>query len=786
MTETPTWPAMTGFADGQNVDAATLNAPIQQLASRTDLLWRLLAQNDRTKVAIDVEISGDTPAVGQPVYRVGDDGTFAKAIGAVGNNAWFYADSQAMAVGVVSAISGPTATTATVVLCGYLALPDNGVDVGNLIDDPSPVSGRYYLSNYNAGKLTANPSGPVIYVCDCYIDGGKVKSMLVNPQYRDTGESHVHRSFVLSGKPMGGYAIKGIGLWSATDIMPVGEQLREFDSTSSPLSSHIASVVNMIVLRVFGAWNSDDEVTYTFTLGRYSGTTAADELSDWDNYYMEWTSTAADEQLIPESARRISLSPFKKGKYSNSSTVSVGLRGMLVQANIRGKATIDAAGHITSSEMGDLTPADIPSTATWTVVMPDAGRAWITEGTGTTDDSPRQFMLNLGMYPALARYVPPVPANGAALVVDGLEFRDYMFGANRQWYITGANANGGPWLHWTDGKVSSGNSVTTPFKWLSHSEACAERSIVLHLNHMRVGPTGFVTSLQPAPGSPLKVTSALTDTDAVQGALQIGLDINFKSSAGNVAGSQVVKRINGSTFETGPVVERIIAGPGMTVSQEQGIVRVSASNAVYAGDFETIALKNAKQDLAGGVFPYTKLIGPDITSGFTAKFRVPDHIPYGKYNVIVSASVFGEAAVPSTASQAAAFSLLNYILPDQACSSSVDPEEVFNGSISSPIKGYRGDSAKIAVAFPAGYVAYNPVLLHGFSTDSGAVALANIEGQRKSEPLMCLKDEYNKAIEVYPGYFVGIEIQRCAPGGTLTPYTNPIGFLSLRWNLVEV
>ena len=57
MDETPSWPAMTGFTDGQNVDAATLNRPLQQLASRTELLWRLLAQNDRTKVSIDVEIS---------------------------------------------------------------------------------------------------------------------------------------------------------------------------------------------------------------------------------------------------------------------------------------------------------------------------------------------------------------------------------------------------------------------------------------------------------------------------------------------------------------------------------------------------------------------------------------------------------------------------------------------------------------------------------------------------------------------------------------------------------
>lgn len=756
MDATPSWPAMAGFTDGQNVDAATLNRPLQQLASRTELLWRLLVQNDRTKVSIDVEISGDTPTVGQPVYRVGSDGTFAKAIGAVGNNEWFYADGRAMAVGVVSAISGPTATTATVVLCGYLALPGDGVAVGSLIDDPSPVSGRYYLSNYNAGKLTANPSGPVIYVCDCYIEGGMVKSMIVNPQYRDTGESHVHRSFVLDWKPQGGYSAKFPAGYSTFGCTP--------DDFVIPSSGLFPGALRMYIS---GAWDTDEEIEYVFRLERKTSASAGS--TNWEDYHI--TCTSSGDTV---SGWSMPLDDFT-GDISETKTTetkAVGTHQMKVKF-VRAKGAL-------SSCSPDQLVADATRN-TWTVTMPGAGRGWIGTSTGS--------MLNLGMYPALSRYVPLVPENSGSLVVGGLEMRGPVFGeSKREWYIAPASSIGGPWLMWV-GKAVDGVNTTTPWVHSDPDVAAAiatERHIVLHIGRMRVGPTGFVTSLQPAPGSPLKVTSALTDTDAVQGALQIGLDINFKSSAGNVAGSQVVKRINGSTFETGPVVERIIAGPGMAVSQEQGIVRVSASNAVYAGDFETIALKNAKQDLAAGVFPYTKLLGPGIASGFTAKFRVPDHIPYGKYYVVVSASVFGEDAITG-ASRTASFKLKNYVLADRACSESdATSSPTLDGSIDSPAAGYE---ATIGVPFPESYAAFNPILMHGFGTIAGSgpgsIVLPDMPGQRHSDAYLWLHREAasDKLLEVYPGYFVGLDIQRCTTSGT--DYTGAIGFLSLRWNLVE-
>ena len=746
------WPNVDDFTDGvDKLDAETLNRRLQQLVARTEQLKTVLdSQASRTNVAIAAELQGETsgsttvyPQLGQPVYRVAGGNAYAKAAAIVGDveeSKWFWADQQAMAVGVVG--SAPSGGSATVVLNGYISFGE-GIAAADVIADPDPASGRYFLST-TAGKLTAAPVGPIVYVCDCEIRGGRVMSMLVNPQYRDTGESHVHRAFVLSGRPAGGYSAKVGDRYWAQGIARDGASL---SATALP--------TGMTVIP-YGYWATDARVTYTLQVVRKS--TAAESSTDWGDYLLKWASGGADG-----SKDDVAIS-FADGL---SPLIFVGSHGLSVQLAI-------SSGTTPASLVG--------SSVTWTVAMPDAGRAWLNYGT-------TGFLLNLGMYLEMARFVPPLPANGAELTVGGVELRGPEFGDRRQWEIKPADTDGGPWLVWYGGEVSA-SSVTAPFEWNATLTDQRARDIVLHVNRMRVGPTGFVTSLQVAPGSPLKVTSAQTGANAAQGALQVGLDIDFKSAAGNAEGHEVVKRIKGATFVTGPVVERVVAGPGMAVDRQQGTVTVSASNAVYAGDFETIALRNAKQDLAGGVFPYTKLLpwvvgGTNIKSGFTAKFRVPDFIPYKKYHVVVSASVFGEAVAASAS--AAAFTLGCYALADQACAADAPTSGSpgFSGSIASPAGGYEAD---VAVPFEAGHAAFDPVLVHGFNDGEhggpGTLVLADTV-QRVRNGALWLQTAAETRLEVYPGYFVGISVERCALESG-TPYTPAIGFLSLRWNLVAV
>ena len=752
------WPSVKTFQDGVDLlDAKTLNDPITQLIARTDYLKNALdSAGGRTSITIaDAELSaeaGSPPALGQPVYRVAGSNAYAMAAAVAGDveeGKWFWADQQAMAVGVVG--STPSGNSATVVLGGYVSFQD-GIPVAGVISDLAPASGRYFLSA-TPGKLTAAPAGPIVYVCDCEIKGGKVMSMLVNPQYRDTGESHIHRAFVLSGSPVGGYSAKVDGRYLAQGIAKDGLAL---SATALPTGMTIVP---------YGHWTSSTEIEYIFTVSRKTGKSATS--TDWGDYTLEWTPYADGESHAWDMSIRDNESPL----------VKIGDSGLYVKLYV-------SSGTTPASLVG--------SGVKWQFTMPDAAKAWINYYVGGNHAG---YRLNLGMYPGMARFVPPLPANGAELTVGGIELRGAEFGDRKQWEIVqGAEEGSGPWLVWYGGEISA-VSTTAPFEWDADLSLQKARDIVLHVNRMRVGPTGFVTSLQAAPGSILKVTSAQTGAVAAQGALQVGLDVNFKSQAGGAAGSEVVKRIEGGTFVTGPVVERVVGGPGVDVDRQQGTVTVSVSNAMYSGDFETIALKNAKQDLAGGVFPYTKLLrwtngaSNNVMSGFTAKFRVPDSIPYnaGKgYHVVVSASVFGEES--TDIDKVAAFKLSGSMLADQACSDAIASDTGMAGSIASPVSG---PGIAVLARFAGGYSAFDPILVHGFGNASGvgpgSLVLPDTD-QRMRDGSMWLLASADTRMVVYPGYFVGISIERCdlPARSSATPYAPAIGFLSLRWNLVAI
>lgn len=722
------WPEVTAYSNEEQVVAEVMNRPLRQLEQRTDYLKRILDDNNDASVCIEVDVADDGtgyPEVGQPVYR-NAGGYYAKAIALAGQGQWFYADQEAMAVGVVKSRA---ASRAVVVLYGSVTFAD--LPAEQVIADPKPTSGRYFLSAKKGvrGMLTAEPGGPVVYVCDCQIENGKIKSMLVSPQYRDTGESHIHREFVLSGAPIGD-ARKSDGRYVVTGILS--------DDSADPEG---------VTLIPYGVWTSSDIVTYGFSL---SGTD------------LTVTSSASDEGQVV--IRGVTFT-----ESGMTGFITIGVRGLRIRL-------VKSAAY---------TP---PATLSWTLKMPEAAQGWFNYQPAGSE-SYVGFSLNLGMYPEAARFVPPVPANGATVFVDGSELLGPVFGDRRRWEMVnsiGDVLSGGPWLIWYGGEIDNANA-TAPFKWDdAKTPHAVPRDILFSANRMRVGPTGFVTSLQPAPGAPLKITSAETGASANQGALQIGLDVNFSTGPKDVPGFEVVKRINGNVFETGPVVEKIIAGPGINASLDKGAVTLSLGNVVYSGDFETIALINAKQDMAGGVFPYTRLLGwnndgHDTASGFTAKFRVPDNIPWKEYNVVISASVFGEVA--ATSDMQAFFRLSAYTLPDYACS----PEPESGSHLGGIDRPDSGATPLIPVRFNNGYSAFDPELIHGFPDTRITDIPADKPGQRQRVQSLLLKQSDGVSpIVVKPGYFVGIRIDRTGPGdsSSVVPYTRSIGFVSLRWNLV--
>ena len=73
---------------------------------------------------------------------------------------------------------------------------------------------------------------------------------------------------------------------------------------------------------------------------------------------------------------------------------------------------------------------------------------------------------------------------------------------------------------------------------------------------------------------------------------------------------------------------------------------IGAMSQQYSGEFDEVALENAKQELIG-MFPYVKLMGwttggtGNIPTGFVAKFRVPHTISSAlKFRVLTYMTVF--------------------------------------------------------------------------------------------------------------------------------------------------
>lgn len=252
------WSDLRSFADGDPLDAKTLNVPIGQLGERTSYLYSRInefIESGKMSAVIfnDVALAtedGASPYVGNVVY-LRDDGKFASARAAMDLYDDFKASDSAFTVGILSSRTGDKGN---VVMAGSFLMQSGGagIDESDVIESGEEFRpGRYYLSSQEPGKLTKNPSGPVVYVCT--ISGSVVSGSfseesraIVGPQFLDIGTSHVHRSAVMTARPSGSRTTAG---YLPTDAS-VGE------GSNGPLA-----------LRFGGRWTSGNmHVNYTFYL----------------------------------------------------------------------------------------------------------------------------------------------------------------------------------------------------------------------------------------------------------------------------------------------------------------------------------------------------------------------------------------------------------------------------------------------------------------------------------------------------------------------------------------
>ena len=403
--------------------------------------------------------------------------------------------------------------------------------------------------------------------------------------------------------------------------------------------------------------------------------------------------------------------------------------------------------------------------------------------------------------PDMLKAFPPVPARSGSLVFNGVFLEPDVFFGDRATFSVGGDSvywcNGlEPWTPWPM-CVKSGTDIVS---------VNDENRIMFHFVSGDGMQSGSVTSIRPAEGSPVKITRCGTSSSASTGDLQIDVDMSVDVGDGDTPGYKAVKTSRNGRLVLGPLVERIVAGPGISVvsgigePDGQGSVVISASNASYSGDMDTIALENAKEEMVG-MFPYIRLLGwsssgKNVDTGFVAKFHVPVGIEDAVYRVRVYTTVFGESSFDgSTGRRNAGVSMTYSVLPEvtplygkharasfNVKSDRIEPDEARIADI--PF-GYRDDESS-----GYRYAAFDPILVHNDSDmgdSEGRCAMAfgsAFPDESECSSYLASHVVSTSSIGVRPGSVVAIRFRRCAPS-TGTPYEGRLGFMNLRWGLVK-
>ena len=754
---TQVWPQVNRFEDGQSLDAKTLNEPIGQLAERTAYLLSRLNQlggDARSCLVLsDVLLSsevGREPSPGNVVYLDRDRECFAAARATMDLYDDFTAANDALVVGILQAKNG---NRGDVLIYGQMSYQAS-ITISSMIESGEKFRpGRYYLSANEAGKLTADPNGPLIYVCvikgeeDSRVPGSFTTDTvtLVNPQFLDIGTSHVHRTAVLTARPAGDLSADGKTVVGYRPIM--SESATDEDRAEAPS------------LLFGGTWtpSPDRKVNYQFSLPEGTNVTWA------SNPELAWTEDGGEEHRvrIPQDGSPVAL--------SNGLTV---------------KVLLPAATATIAYATGE----------TWApLLFPDAGAGWVNHEPGEDDDYPNaKYEYVIGLDPYVSNYWPPVPAKSAALVVNGVEMDNQALFPDNPTVAFGAKA-----IYWFE-DAEGRKPWPEPFAGRDVPIAPEDdKTEAMHWVRCFQGATGPVTSLQVKPGSPLKIYGFGSFSGANTGNLEIAADFDFDMTEGGLAGYQVPKKAMNGKLVAGPVVERIVAGPGISIISKvgcpagQGTVTVGVEDGAYRSQFGDIALENAEQAKIG-MFPYVRLKGysstPITPSAFTATMRVPTSIPDGEYALVVQAAVFGEASFygSDTAPRVAGVELNYNVLPDYT-------EDEYQNLKTGLLRPTQARSVRLEFGYLAqdgfyAYDAFDPMVVSTEGSDMvvkpGVVSFAF--GKRIPD-ISDFNGQVISDVSLRPGYLVGLRFSRSIPSlSSNVAYTGALGFINLCWNIVSI
>lgn len=418
------------------------------------------------------------------------------------------------------------------------------------------------------------------------------------------------------------------------------------------------------------------------------------------------------------------------------------------------------------------------------------------------DEAPESvFKYHIEMDVSLSRRYPPSPTSAVVLEYGGISLaqRDY-FELDSGRYKPAPTT-----LHWYDDTYSQ---APFPEDWVTPaSPGAIPVELAIFLTKLAMNTAGIVNSIKGR--APISVVDCETGEPASTGDLEILADFNFSTDDGTLGGFKVIKEVAADgTLRRGPVVEKILAGAGITVSSVdptfpgQGTVRVAfAGDGVTRGEFNDISLLNAKQELVPNrlfsfikLLPFDSAISSNVNTAFIAKFRVPQFLT-GTYKIVVYATIFGLedvlVGVNPDDKQWAGLTFTYNILQDLTDEGSpATPVYVPRNLASLGAAGVLETVVPLADDVPfgilgSGYTAYDPILLHNDES------ISELPGQI-TDPFTTYFPVTGEDPEtVTAGDLVAVKFERSAPQdaghlGAPNEYTEALGFINLGWKLVEV
>ena len=230
------FPSVTPYRDGtdQPLESGVMNVPVNQLRERTDYLKERIDELIGTGPFESVRFAGvplnpsDLPWIGSVVYFDPATRVYSRAKSEIlVSSVYPYSlvADKGYVIGLMA--TAPSGATGTVVAYGKVDL--SGVLLSTIVDEGETFrSGPYFLSTTTAGRITANPKGPAIYIGMFY---SNVNTPLYGdfaelaPQLKDMWEAHLHKSFILASQPSGTAEKTGTDFddtWSVRGFNPDG------------------------------------------------------------------------------------------------------------------------------------------------------------------------------------------------------------------------------------------------------------------------------------------------------------------------------------------------------------------------------------------------------------------------------------------------------------------------------------------------------------------------------------------------------------------------------------